>query len=96
MSSNLNDIAILNICSVDYCCAINGIDKREAMNLLQNADLTEKREVLQKNYHIYKMGKEIITFGNTEVEKHKFHQCKNPILIGDASIRKIIVSNKVL
>ena len=42
------------------------------------------------------MGKEIITFGNTEVEKHKFHQRKSPILIGDASIRKIIVSNKVL
>ena len=48
MSSNLNDIAILNICGVDYCCAINGIDKREAMNLLQNADLTEKRSITKK------------------------------------------------
>ena len=39
------------------------------------------------------MGKEIITFGDTEVEKHKFHQHKSPILIGDLNINKIIVSN---
>ena len=56
----------------------------------------KKEKYYKKNYHIYKMGKEIITFGSTEVEKHKFHQRKSPILIGDVSIRKIIVSNKVL
>ena len=25
------------------------------------------------------MGTEIITFGNTEIEKHKFHRYKHPI-----------------
>ena len=25
------------------------------------------------------MGEENITFGNTEVDKHEFHHCKNPI-----------------
>ena len=46
MSINLNDIAILNICSVDYPCIINGIEKSEAINLLQNADFTKKRRIL--------------------------------------------------
>ena len=41
------------------------------------------------------MDKEIITFGNIEVEKYKFHQLKNPILIFDVNIAIIIVSNKV-
>ena len=35
MSMNLSDIA-------DYCCIINGISKSEAMNLMQNINLTEK------------------------------------------------------
>ena len=29
------------------------------------------------------MGKEIITFGNTEIEKQKFHRRKNLILLED-------------
>ena len=41
------------------------------------------------------MGKEIITFGNIEVAKHKFHQHKMPILIYDRSIDRIVVPNKV-
>ena len=41
------------------------------------------------------MSNEIITFGNIETEKHKFHQDKNPISIYDVDINKIIVSNKV-
>ena len=40
------------------------------------------------------MGKEIITLGNIEVEKHKVHQHKNSILINDADITKIVVSSK--
>ena len=46
MSMNLSDIAILNIRSGDYCCIIKGISKREAINLMQNIDLTEKNEKL--------------------------------------------------
>ena len=43
-SMNLSGIAILNIKSTDYRCIINGISKCEAMNLMQNADLTKKLE----------------------------------------------------
>ena len=32
---------------------------------------------------------------DTEIKKHKFHYHKNPILIDDVDINKIIVSNKV-
>ena len=42
MSVNLSDIAILNIKVSDYCCIISLISKNEAINLLQNANLTEK------------------------------------------------------
>ena len=37
------------------------------------------------------MDKEIITFSNIEVEKHKFHQHKSPILINDVDISKTSV-----
>ena len=39
------------------------------------------------------MNKEILTFGYTEIEKHKFHY-KNPILIDDVDIDKRLISNK--
>ena len=39
---NLRDIVILNIKGSDYCCIISLIRKKEAINLLQNSDLTEK------------------------------------------------------
>ena len=44
MSINLSDIAILNFHGVDYHCIFNRIRKREAVNLLQNADLSDKIE----------------------------------------------------
>ena len=43
---NLSDIAILNIKGTDYRCIINKISKKEAINLLQNADCTEKSGTL--------------------------------------------------
>ena len=43
---NLRDIAILNIKGFDYRCIISLISKNEAINLLQNADLTEKSRTL--------------------------------------------------
>ena len=46
ISIDLNNIAILNICGVGYRCIINGIRKRDAVNLLQNADLSEGKGVL--------------------------------------------------
>ena len=42
MTINLSDIAILNIKGSYYCCIISLISKNEAIELLQNADLTEK------------------------------------------------------
>ena len=45
---SLNNIAILDIYSVDYRCIIAGISKSEAMKLLKNADLSEKIGRLQE------------------------------------------------
>ena len=42
MSKNVSNIAILNIKGSDYRCIISLISKNEAINLLQNANLTEK------------------------------------------------------
>ena len=41
VSTNLSDVAILNIKGSDYCCIISLISKNEVINLMQNADLTE-------------------------------------------------------
>ena len=44
MSINLCDIAVLNIKGFTYRCIISLLRKNEAINLMQNADLTEKTE----------------------------------------------------
>ena len=56
ISMNLTNIAILNIKSADYRCIISGISRREAINLMQNIDLTEKRETNYKYFigYLYK------------------------------------------
>ena len=46
MSVNLSDIAILNIKGSDLSLIIGLISKNEAINLMQNADLTEKSGTL--------------------------------------------------
>ena len=43
---NTSDIAILNIKGSDYLCIISLISKSESINLMQNADLTEKSGTL--------------------------------------------------
>ena len=48
MSIKLTNIAILNIRFLDYCCIINGIMKVDAVNILQNVDLTKEEGVLRK------------------------------------------------
>ena len=40
------------------------------------------------------MGQEIITFGDIKVEKQKFHQRKNLVLVYDVNIGRIVVSKK--
>ena len=42
-----------------------------------------------------KMGKEILTFGNIEIEKNKFYHHKTPIFLKDVDIDKVLVSNKI-
>ena len=42
LSMNLSDIAILSIKGSDYCCIISLISQNEAINLMQNADMTVK------------------------------------------------------
>ena len=72
MSMNLSNIAILNIKGSDYRCIVGLISKNEAINLMQNTDLTKKPNIIKhKNLlsHV-KMGKEILTFGDIEIEKN--------------------------
>ena len=52
MSINLNDIAILKISFIDYQRNIYGISKDEAVNLLQNAVLSEKSGAFLKMMYI--------------------------------------------
>ena len=59
---NLSDIDILNIKGSDYCCIISRISKNEAINLMQNVDLTEKKQNIIKHKNLLshiKMDKEI-------------------------------------
>ena len=54
MSRSLNNFAILNMKSANYCWVFGSISKREAINLMQNIDLTEI------SISLIKMGKEIL------------------------------------
>ena len=42
---NLSNITILNIDGVNYCCIINIISKSEAKNLIQNVNISEKKNI---------------------------------------------------
>ena len=105
MSVNVRDIDTLNIKDCDYCCFISLINKNEAINLLQNAPLTEKSGSLSiaKIYiyvffffeSIYKIRKTIIKFDNIEIQRQTFHHHKRPISIQNVYFNKIVVSNKV-
>ena len=82
ISINLSDITILNIKGSDYRCIISLISKNEAINVMQNTDLTEKSGTLWNINNLFsyiKIGKVILTFGNTEIEKNKFYRYETPI-----------------
>ena len=77
---NLRDIAILKIKSVDYSCIISGISKNEAINLMQNAELTEKRQNIMKQKSLkshIKVSTEILTFDDVEIKKYKFYHYRS-------------------
>ena len=40
------------------------------------------------------MGREILTFAGTEIEKNKFYRYKARIFLKDVDIEKVLVSNK--
>ena len=41
------------------------------------------------------MDKEILTFGDIEVEKNKFYHDKSSIFLKDVDIEKVLVSSKI-
>ena len=41
------------------------------------------------------MDKEILTFGNIEIEKNTFYRYKSPIPLRDVHINKVLVFNKI-
>ena len=41
------------------------------------------------------MGEEIISLGDIDIEKHKFHSYKNSILLNDVDLDSILISNKI-
>ena len=95
MSMNLSDIAILNIKNGNYHCIISGISKSEAITLIEN---TEKKWNIMKHKNLLssiKMGKDILTFGDIEIEKKKIYRNKSPIFKKDVDIKKVFVSSKI-
>ena len=78
MSVNLSDTAVSNMKGSSL------ISKNNAINLMENADLTEKkRNIININNLVsyIKMGKEILTFGNTEIGKNKLYHHKTLIFL---------------
>ena len=90
MSMKLSDIAILNIKGSDYRCIISYISKNEAIDLMQKANITKHKQFI----FVLKMVKEILTFGNIEIEKNKFYRQKTLIFLEDVGIEKVLVSKK--
>ena len=41
------------------------------------------------------MGKQILTFVKSEIEKNKFHRYRTPIFLRDVGIKKALVTNKI-
>ena len=73
MSMNVSDTAILNIKSAHYYCIISRINKIEAINLMRNINLaTQKNEKQTYILSHVKMGKEVLRFGQIEIEQNKF------------------------
>ena len=92
---NFSNIDFLNIKGSDYRCIISLISKNEAINLIQNVDLTEKKQIIIKHKNLLshiKTGKEILTFDNIEIERNKFYRNKTPVFLKDVDIEKVLVS----
>ena len=91
---NLSDIAILNIKGSDYRCIISLISKPEAINLIQNADLTQKTNIVNHKNLLsrIKMGKKILYLGILKLKK-KVNMIPAPLR--KVVIDKVLVSNNI-
>ena len=52
MSINFSDIVILNIKSADCSFIVSGISKSEAIDVMQNIDLIEKKQNIIKHENL--------------------------------------------
>ena len=41
------------------------------------------------------MGKDILNFGNADIEKNKFYRHKTPFFLTDIDIEDVLLSNKI-
>ena len=93
---NFSDIAILNIKGSDYRCIIILISKNEAINLMLNADLTEKSRGLSNKNLLsrIKMHEGILRLGDIKIEFFSFFFFEGG---GgrDVDIEKVLISNKI-
>ena len=77
ISTKLSDNAILSIKGFYYRFIVSVISKNEAINLMKNLDFNKKNIKKHKNLlTVVKLGKEILTFRNIEIEKNKFYHHK--------------------
>ena len=77
ISTKLSDSAILSIKGFNYRFIVSVISKNEAINLMKNLDFNKKNIKKHKNLlTVVKLGKEILTFRNIEIEKNKFYHHK--------------------
>ena len=77
ISTKLSDSAILSIKGFYYRFIVSVISKNEAINLMKNLDFNKKNIKKHKNLlTVVKLGKEILTFRNIEIEKNKFYHHK--------------------
>ena len=53
VSMKLRNIAVLSIKGADYCCIITGIGKSDAINLMQNIFLSEKKWDIIKHKNLF-------------------------------------------
>ena len=80
---NLGNVAILDIKGFDYCCIISRIIKIIHVPITKHRIDRKKGNI--RNIKIYlfhtKMGKEILTFGGSEIKKNKFYCQKTSIFL---------------
>ena len=65
---------------------------------MQNTESNNKKQNTIKHKNLLariKMGKQILTFGDIEIEKNKFHRNMTAVFFKDVDIEKKLASNKI-